>query len=89
MELIYRDFDILRLIKAMHDIERLKSILLEPNQIEIFNQLPKPLIVIKNNNNHRKSISVNRIPKVKNISDWALIEPKIFETMFENAKVVT
>lgn len=81
MELIYRDFDILRLIRAMHDIERLKSLLLEPEEIELFNELPKPLVIIKNHDKSRKSITTDSIsiPKVKILKEWAEIEPKIFE----------
>jgi hypothetical protein len=47
MEMIYRDFNILRLIRAMHDLERLKSMLLTEEQLEFFNSLPKPLVLIK------------------------------------------
>lgn len=47
MEMIYRDFNILRVIKAMHDIERIKQLLLTPDQQILFNHLPKPLVLIK------------------------------------------
>ena len=47
MEMIYRDFNILRVIKAMHDIERIKELLLTQDQLKLFNHLPKPSVLIK------------------------------------------
>jgi len=44
MEMIYRDFNIIRLIRAFHDIERLKTLLLTPEELQLFNHLPKPLV---------------------------------------------
>jgi hypothetical protein len=84
MEMIYRDFNIIRVIKAMHDIERLKQILLTKDQLDLFNHLPRPLVLIKKNLQLKRLETHHlAIPTVKVIGEWASIAPNCFDTMFQ------
>lgn len=49
MELLIRDFNILRLIKALHDIEKIKDLILNDSEKEIFDCLPGPIILTNSN----------------------------------------
>jgi hypothetical protein len=67
-ELVYGDLDITRIVNLMHDVERIKCLLFNNEQLDIFNYLPKPRI-------HIESLVEERgKPEIEQIT----IEPPIF-----------
>ena len=55
MELLIRDFNILRIVKALHDLEKIKDLILNDTEIEIFDNLPQPIILT----NSKKNLSIS------------------------------
>jgi len=58
----------------MHDVERIKRIIMSDDQIRIFNSLPKPVVNIS-----RTPLPANKKGKGFN----AEVDPPIFQDMFE------
>jgi hypothetical protein len=44
---IYRDMDITVIMDRMKEIDKLKQILLTPNQMMVFDYTPKPVVTIE------------------------------------------
>lgn len=44
MEKLEKQLDIIYIIKKLHEIDKLKMILLNPSQLKVFDYLPKPTI---------------------------------------------
>ncbi len=60
MEKLNAKMDALYLIKKMMEIDKLKMLLLTPDQINLFNYLPKPKIMMDENiNNQLSRISIS------------------------------
>ena len=56
----HEEMDVVNIIQKIHDIDKLKIILFNPEQCQLFNLLAKPIISTKfNKNNVRNSLSTN------------------------------
>ena len=63
-EIFEHEIDIVKILQRVQDIEKLKYLLLNENQIALFNILEKPMIYVDENRNpHRSSMSLVFGPK--------------------------
>lgn len=76
-----RDMDTMNLIKKIHDLQKLKMLVLNEDQLVLFNFLSKPIIVPSNNNLLDQSQESNR--KITHLMRKQTISDNLFEESYK------
>ncbi|CAD8142768.1 unnamed protein product [Paramecium pentaurelia] len=67
---IDKDLDIVHLLQKIQEIDKLKSIILEKDQIRVFNYTPKPIININPSYQHQPTEEADGIELFQQLNSW-------------------
>jgi hypothetical protein len=76
VEMIQTDVDILVIMDRMHEIDKLKKLLLTDTQIKVFDYMPKPVIRAEKLEQGRKTIKFKSEKSVVPASSTWIARPK-------------
>ena len=81
-----KEFDVINILKKLHEIEKLKLILLNEDQLILFNSLSKPMIYMEDEPEMVKKYEGNSALKMSNyIKNYKDIKRKTkFDNSYEN-----